>query len=67
LGIVVALAGRNDEAAAAFRRVLEFMPGYVEAHNNLGNALRYQGQLDEAEQPRFGRRLNQTRLHFGRN
>ena len=41
--------GKQDpEAVACYRRALELKPDYAEAHNNLGNALKDQGKLDEA-------------------
>jgi len=48
LGIVLAELLHFEEAAAAFHRALELEPDNVAAQNNLGNVLRYQGQLDEA-------------------
>ena len=33
---------------ACYRRALELKPDYAEAHNNLGIALKEQGNLDEA-------------------
>jgi tetratricopeptide (TPR) repeat protein len=39
---------RVPEAIAAFRRALELQPDYVEAMNNLGNALRATGRSAEA-------------------
>src|SRR5258708_3678378 len=37
-----------EEAIAACHKALQIKPDYAEAHNNLGNALRDQGRLDEA-------------------
>ena len=37
-----------EEAVASYRRALELKPDFVEAHSNLGNALREQGRLDDA-------------------
>jgi tetratricopeptide (TPR) repeat protein len=42
-------ARRLAEAAAAYRQILDLRPDIAEAHNNLGNVLRDQGQLDEAQ------------------
>ncbi len=44
------MAGRGqvDEAIAHYRKALEIKPDYVEAHNNLGNALAGRGEVDEA-------------------
>ena len=36
------------EAVACYRRALELKPDYAEAHNNLGIALKEQGNLEEA-------------------
>ena len=46
--MVLQAQGKLDEALACYRRALELRPDYAEAHNNLGNALRNQGKLDEA-------------------
>ena len=37
-----------EEAISTCRQALSLNPDYVEAHNNLGNALKGQGQLEEA-------------------
>ncbi len=39
---------KPDEALACWRRALELRPDFAEAHNNLGNALKDQGELDQA-------------------
>lgn len=41
-------AGRLEEAAACYRRVLEWSPGYVAAWTNLGAILRQQDRLEAA-------------------
>ena len=41
-------AGRLDEAAALYRKVIEAEPGNYKAHGNLGIALQGQGRLDQA-------------------
>ena len=41
-------ARRLAEAAAAYRQILMLLPNNAEAHNNLGNVLIDQGQVDEA-------------------
>ncbi|HEX4143075.1 MAG TPA: sulfotransferase [Pirellulales bacterium] len=41
-------AGRLEEAAAAYRRVLAIRPNLAEAHVNLGNVLTEQRKLDDA-------------------
>jgi tetratricopeptide (TPR) repeat protein/ADP-heptose:LPS heptosyltransferase len=41
-------AGRLEEAAALYRRVLSIEPGHVEAHYKLANALHAQARLEEA-------------------
>src|SRR5581483_431729 len=38
----------RQEAIAAFRLAIALQPGLAEAHNNLGNALKDQGEFDEA-------------------
>jgi tetratricopeptide (TPR) repeat protein len=40
--------GRPDEVIVAYNRAIQLTPGYAEAHNNLGNALKEKGLLDEA-------------------
>ena len=42
--------GSFDEALACFERAVEVKPGYVEARNNLGHALRAVGRFDDAAQ-----------------
>jgi hypothetical protein len=57
------------QAEAAFRRAVACKPDYAEALSNLGNALRFQGKLDEAVTA-FQRTIEltpdhaQTRLHY---
>ena len=41
-------ADRLSEAAEAYRQILRIDPRLAEAHNNLGNVLNDQGQLDDA-------------------
>jgi eukaryotic-like serine/threonine-protein kinase len=48
LGLVLADAGRLDEAIAAYRQTIGLKPDYRMAHLELGKALSEQGQLDEA-------------------
>ncbi len=48
LGILLADAGSDEEAAAAFRRATSLDPNYARAWNNLGNALRATGRLEES-------------------
>jgi len=48
LGNALAALGREEEAAAEFRRALECKPEYAEARNNLANVLAARGRLDEA-------------------
>ena len=40
--------GEIDNAIAEYRRALELVPDYAEAHNNLGNLLKDQKKFDEA-------------------
>ena len=40
LGIVLKKLGRVDEALSSYRDAVRLRPDYVEARNNLGNALR---------------------------
>ncbi|HYV38115.1 MAG TPA: tetratricopeptide repeat protein [Gemmataceae bacterium] len=47
-GIRLQRLGRFDEAVASYRRVLDIFPHCVEAHNNLGNTLRIQGNYRAA-------------------
>jgi len=49
LGYILHQAGRNAEAVPCCREALRLRPNFVEAHNNLGNALRDLGRADEAE------------------
>jgi len=37
-----------DGAVAEYRETIRLLPDYAEAYNNLGNALREKGNLDEA-------------------
>ena len=46
--MALARHGQLDEAISHYRKVLKIVPGYAEAHNNLGIALADSGQLDEA-------------------
>ncbi|HEX5725284.1 MAG TPA: tetratricopeptide repeat protein [Longimicrobiaceae bacterium] len=48
IGLCLSLAGRPEEALAAFARATELNPGYVEAHLNLAITLNDLGRLDEA-------------------
>ena len=48
LGAALQAAGRIDEAAAAFERVVKRQPDHALAHNNLGNALSALGRTEEA-------------------
>jgi len=41
-------SGRLPEAIAELNEALRLRPDYVEAHNNLGNALLQSGRIDEA-------------------
>lgn len=41
-------ATRLDEAERLYRRVIQLQPNFVDAHNNLGAALRASGRMDEA-------------------
>ncbi|MBN1675282.1 MAG: tetratricopeptide repeat protein [Kiritimatiellae bacterium] len=47
-GLVLAAAGRTDEAIARYRKSLQVYPRYEYAHNNLGLCLADKGQLDKA-------------------
>jgi tetratricopeptide (TPR) repeat protein len=40
--------GKLEQAVSHYRQAVRLKPDYVEAYNNLGNALRLQGKLDEA-------------------
>lgn len=40
--------GHFAEAEQGFRRAAELNPAFVDAYNNLGNALKFQGKFDEA-------------------
>jgi len=40
LGNVLHALGRSEEAALHFEHAIAEDPGFVEAHNNLGNALK---------------------------
>src|SRR5207244_13082936 len=48
-GLIAGQVGRNDLAVEYIGRALRLKPDYAEAHNNLGNALRGQRRLAEAE------------------
>lgn len=48
LGVVVARAGRYDEAARLYSLALAATPGYPDAHFNLGNLHRRAGQFGDA-------------------
>jgi tetratricopeptide (TPR) repeat protein len=54
IGLCLSLAGRPEEAVAAFERATELNPGYVEAHLNLAITLNDLGRTDEARE-RFQR------------
>jgi len=47
-GLALQLAGRLDEAGAAYRAAIGFRPDHAEAQSNLGNVLRDQGRYDDA-------------------
>ncbi len=49
LGLMLAAAGRTEQAVEAYRRGLAKAPASPELHNNLGNALRRQGKAAESE------------------
>jgi tetratricopeptide (TPR) repeat protein len=48
LGIALSVAGKLDDAIAAYRTALQLRPDYALAHTNLGYALMLQGKIDEA-------------------
>jgi protein O-mannosyl-transferase len=48
LGLLLANAGRTDEAIAHYRKALELNQNYAESHNNLGLLLSNMGRTDEA-------------------
>ena len=48
LGILALQRGQNDVAIDLIGRALSIRPDYAEAHNNLGNAFKSQGELVEA-------------------
>jgi Flp pilus assembly protein TadD len=48
LGVALASAGREAEAAGSFERAVALAPDYAEAHNNLALALGSTGRLSEA-------------------
>jgi tetratricopeptide (TPR) repeat protein len=50
MGLCLSLAGRSDEALAAFQRATELNPGYVEAHLNLAITLNDLGRTEEAHE-----------------
>ncbi|MDA0974522.1 MAG: tetratricopeptide repeat protein, partial [Planctomycetota bacterium] len=49
IGVAHGMLGRLDEAAAAYRTVLESAPGHVKSAVNLAGLLMHKGELDEAE------------------
>lgn len=50
LGVALQLQGRAEEAAVAYRRLIELKPDYAQAHANLGVVVRDLGSLSGAEQ-----------------
>jgi tetratricopeptide (TPR) repeat protein len=50
VGVALRQQGKDDEAAAAYRRTISLRPDYTETHYNLGNVLLTGGQLDDAVQ-----------------
>jgi tetratricopeptide (TPR) repeat protein len=48
LGVILAQAGRDEEAIGLFRRAIQLAPDKVEAYNNLGAALEKRGDFNEA-------------------
>ena len=48
LGNSLAVAGKLDQAIAAFIRAVELRPGFVDAHFKLGNSLAHSGKPEEA-------------------
>ncbi len=48
LGILMADAGRTDEAVTCYRKALEINPGFAKAYGNLGNVLARTGSPDSA-------------------
>ena len=48
LGVVAHQSGKNDIAVDFITKALALRPDYVEAHNNLGNALQDLGKTHEA-------------------
>src|SRR5437588_469797 len=49
LGVLFHQAGRHEDAIRLIRAALEVDPAYADAHNNLGNVLKEQDQLQAAE------------------
>lgn len=49
LGQIYATRGQYAEAEKVFRKVLEIVPNYPIAQNNLANVLHHQGKIKEAE------------------
>jgi len=47
--VVLQVLGRPEEAAAAYRRVIELKPDHPQAHANLGVVVKDLGLLDEAQ------------------
>lgn len=48
LGLIAYQTKMYDVAVELIGRAIELMPDFVEAHNNLGNALKAQGKLDQS-------------------
>lgn len=48
LGVALRRAGRLDEAAGQYKRVIEIDPQFLEAYNNLANVLIQTGRFQEA-------------------
>ena len=44
LGLALHALGRVNDAVAHYRQAIALRPNYVEAHMNLGNAVREQGK-----------------------
>ncbi len=48
LGVVAQKAGQTDDAVHAYRKAIQLHPRYLEAHINLGNALKEQDALADS-------------------